>query len=841
MKLKKKNMIHIAVLIGVYALLVLAMTRFKYAFGSNLDWGGQHYAIPDYFRKLFYDTGNFFPSFAPNIGAGENIYSLSYYGLFSPIILFSYLLPFVKMATYIQVVSVLGVMVSTFIFYKWMCSKYSENTAFFLSTLFMFSAPIIFHSHRHIMFTSYMPFLLLSFMSVEDYMCGKKKYKLVLFTFLTIMTNYFFAVSGIFSIVIYAVYCYLKNNTEFNFKDFIKCGVAFAGRILTSVLMSGILLIPTVYCLLSGRDPSTKKFDWSIFIPQLNPKYLLFNNYSIGLSLFLICAVISALLCKDKARKFLGVVFTLLLTFPCFVYILNGTLYTDPKVLITFIPMALILVGEAYAEVRNGSFKYKIIIPITIVYAIGSLIFCDLYFGMICAIATDMIALPCTLFFYKSKGNIKVLNVGLAGCMVIANVVCSFNDSLVLLDDLRSDNGSEINELAEYPSEDSDTYRTANNVDNEKTVNLIYNHNYYTSHIYSSLHNKLYSDFYFNEICNENEYRNRALETQSKSLLFNIFMSEKYLISDDESVVPSGYRKIKEKGKYSLYENDKVMPFGYVRSSLMNTDDYKKLKYPYSVEALMNYTIADDVKSSDYTSNIKSVAPFKIEDSNGIKNVGDKVSVKSKNNITQTVKLGQTIKNNEVMLIRFYVDNKLSAPKCDAKVTINGIKNTLTTKSWKYYNDNKIFEYVVTPGSREQLDELSIKFGSGEYDIRNIECYIMEYPDCAENVNAFHFDKSKTKGDKIVGSVDADKDGYFSITVPYTDGFSIKVNGKNVECEKVNTAFIGCKVAKGHNEIEITFKSPFKTEGLISSVAGILIFLLMILFEIKKRKVRQIN
>ena len=47
MKLSKKNIIHLCVLTGIYLLFVLALTRFKYAYGSELDWGGQHYAIPD--------------------------------------------------------------------------------------------------------------------------------------------------------------------------------------------------------------------------------------------------------------------------------------------------------------------------------------------------------------------------------------------------------------------------------------------------------------------------------------------------------------------------------------------------------------------------------------------------------------------------------------------------------------------------------------------------------------------------------------------------------------------------------------------------------------------------
>ena len=47
--------------------------------------------------QLFYDTKDLFPNFAANLGAGENIYNFSYYGLYSPIILFSYLLPFVQL------------------------------------------------------------------------------------------------------------------------------------------------------------------------------------------------------------------------------------------------------------------------------------------------------------------------------------------------------------------------------------------------------------------------------------------------------------------------------------------------------------------------------------------------------------------------------------------------------------------------------------------------------------------------------------------------------------------------------------------------------------------------
>ena len=86
---------------GAYGALFLLTVFFVWLFclrrglfGAKVDWVSQHSVLPDYFRRQFYETGNLFPEFAANIGGGQNIYNFSYYGLLSPVILPSYLLPF---------------------------------------------------------------------------------------------------------------------------------------------------------------------------------------------------------------------------------------------------------------------------------------------------------------------------------------------------------------------------------------------------------------------------------------------------------------------------------------------------------------------------------------------------------------------------------------------------------------------------------------------------------------------------------------------------------------------------------------------------------------------------
>ena len=113
---------------GVIYLLLCMLTVFvcwlfvgrNGVIGAKVDWISQHSVIPDYFRQQFYDTGELFPEFAANLGGGQNIYNFSYYGLYSPVILLSYLLPFVKMSDYIIAVSIAGIAVSVCLLYYWL-------------------------------------------------------------------------------------------------------------------------------------------------------------------------------------------------------------------------------------------------------------------------------------------------------------------------------------------------------------------------------------------------------------------------------------------------------------------------------------------------------------------------------------------------------------------------------------------------------------------------------------------------------------------------------------------------------------------------------------------------
>lgn len=838
MKFNKKHFCRICILLGIYVINVLLITKFKYAYGSKLDWNGQHYAIPDYFRKLFYETGEFFPSFAPNIGGGENIYNLSYYGLYSPIILFSYLLPFVKMSTYIQAVSIIGVMADIVICYIFMNRKFKEKTAFLLTLAFLFSDSLIFHSHSHIMFVNYMPFLLLGMMAVEDYFEKGRNIRISVYAFLIILCCYYYSIPALIAMTVYGVYCFIKAHEKFTAKEFFSAAAGFAVRMIAGVMSAGILLLPTMAAMLGGRDSTNSKIGIFQLLPKVSLNFITGNPYSIGLSCFLLTACIMGIMAKNKSRRFLSIVMALLICCPVFAYILNGGMYIEPKIFIPFLPIGVILIGYAYEDFASGNYHFKPLIITTALALVWGVVTVDGHYGTkVCAYIDSAVLMLCLLCFYKFKRK-AFITTAMLGVSCISMLVCNLGCKMPELADIN--NTKDIDTLADYVSKDDDLVRTSNMINRSVTVNQIYNTEYYTSSIYSSLHNGYFNHFYFEEIRNENEFRNTALTSASQNIIFKTLMGEKYIISDKDNI-PTGYTKIMTSGNLSLYENKNVLPVGYSTDKILSEEEYKKLSYPQSVEALSKYIIVPKKTDGVFKSELENCEEIKLQPCDNIKPENGGYIVSAHKKFKQEIMLKKPLKKNQVLLLKFNVDNNMGDCKEDVSVTINGIRNKLTAPDWKYFNHNNSFEYVINTNGKEEIDRLEFRFTKGNYSISTFESYVMEFPNLSADVDRFKADKSKTKGDVISGSINCTKDGWFNLTVPYSEGFKITIDGKECSPQMTDTAFVGFPIQKGHHEINIRFTAPMLKEGKILSLLGLLLIAFLGIFDItvKKRRVKR--
>ena len=338
--MKKKDYRNLIILEAIAIVMILLLTRGEFVFGSKVDWAYQHFNFPDYFRKLFYSTGNLFPNFAFHLGNGQNIFYFSYYGLYSPIFLLSYLFPFVNMGTFIQQVMAVLVILCTLFYYKWIRRRFNSMISFITSLLFLTATPLLFHASRHVMFISYMPFILLGLYGVDAYFKDNSKKSKIMLAFSVlgiILSNYFFSIVGIFTIFLYGLFVYLEKD-KFKFKAFVKDMMKFIVPFIYGVFLSMFFVLPTLYAIANGRVKTTIDIDFlQLFLPNLDLSNLLYSSYNYGIGLLFLFSLVQVIFSKKKSLKVLSIFIALISFIPVFIYVLNGFMYVEYKILIPLI------------------------------------------------------------------------------------------------------------------------------------------------------------------------------------------------------------------------------------------------------------------------------------------------------------------------------------------------------------------------------------------------------------------------------------------------------------------------------------------------------------------------
>ena len=820
-KINKKDKLNLIIMTVIFCLIIIFILRNGNLYGSILDWNTQHSVIPEYFRSLFYKTLNIFPDFALNLGSGQNIYNYSYYGLFNPVIVLSYFLPFISMKSYIQISSILLVYSSVILFYYFLRrNKVNENVSLLSSVVFLTASPLLFHSHRHIMFMNYMPFLILALIGVDKYFEKDNSKLLCISTVLIILMSYYYSIPAIISIVIYGVYKYIKLNKKITVKSFFKDGFRFLIPIMIAILISCILLVPTFYAILIGRLPNDINISLSdLLVPRINVKYLMYNAYGVGLTSISLLALINLFFDKKRENRFLLICLSSLIIFPIINYLLNGTMYIDAKVLIPFLPLYTLVISYMFDKIstKKIDFRKLVIASLAVLFLIyvgkssyGNYFYIDFIFSL-------------TLIIIATKTNTKYLfKVLTIVLLVIYSCAGNSKDTLVSRKDINSSENVNQEKLIKKIPKGYD-HTTLYNLKLENVNNIYGNLNMYSDYLYSSTGNANYNLFMFDTFEVPMQSRNRLIISANKDLMYLMFSNNRYFIGDNVDI--SGYKEIDKIGNTKIYENTDVLPFMYVSYNYYSKTDFSKKSFPYNNEILLNNVVVNEKTNNEFKTSIKETfirqSDIKYMDPSIINN-GDRITVK-KDNSRMLIDIPE-VARNKILFVSFNLEPQ-SCKVGDLLVNINGNTNKLTCREWKYYNGNTTFNYVI---SGDTSNKVEVTFSKGIYKIDNLKIYYMDYNDIKDinkKVTKVDID-SKTKGDKIYASVETEKDGYFVTTLPYDKGFTIKVDNKKIDYEKVNTAYVGFKISKGKHNIVIEYKAPFKIIGLIMSFIGIIVYIL---------------
>lgn len=820
MKKMDKNYI---IIFLVCIISILFVWKSGYLFGSTTDWISQHIAFPDYFRNLFYETHEFFPSFAFNIGAGQNIYNFSYYGLFNPIILISYFLPFVSMKDYITITNILLFILFGLLMYKWLSKNNDKKISLLLSAISVLASPVLFHFHRHFMFVNYLPFLVLALIAIDKYIEKNKSILLIISVFLIITSSYYYSIPCILVIIIYYIYRYIELYKKVIAKDLIYSLLKLFLPIFIAILMSSVLILPTFFCLIDGRMPSDINI-LKLFIPSINIDSILYDNYSLGLTAICVVSTLLMFLSKNKKNKFLSVTLFIIITLPIIIYLLNGMLYVRDKVLIPFLPLFVLLIGEFLNELFDKKIKFIVFLTVLAYSSVIFLIFG--YFNIIYYIEVVLVILFVCIYLKYDKKIFLIIYIILSS--FVNFYVANMNEKYVSISSYNKLNSKDKYVSISNTIDNNQLYRFNNLADSYYAINKIYDIKQLSTSIYSSSQNSYYKNFYINIFKNNLANRNNLMLSPTGNILFNMFMGVKYIYS---SYQPIGYNKIGD----NLYSNEDVLPIFYVRYNDLSEDIFNEIEYPYNMEVLLNNVISKSSNNKEYKSNIESYDlkyTYEKNDDLEIEYKDNKYYINAKKNTDIKLKLNDELKN-KILFLDFRINNQHECSENDSEIKINNITNKLTCKREFYENDNYVFHYVIS--SNDIVDILDISIKKGLYIIDDINTYILDYDyikDINNDIDVAIIDKYKTKGDTIELTVE-NKKGYFVTSLPYDESYKIYVDGVETTYEKINISFVGFKIEEGKHTIKITYKAKFLDLSKILSLFGVV---LLVIYLIKKGK-----
>lgn len=138
---------------------------------------------------------------------------------------------------------------------------------------------------------------------------------------------------------------------------------------------------------------------------------------------------------------------------------------------------------------------------------------------------------------------------------------------------------------------------------------------------------------------------------------------------------------------------------------------------------------------------------------------------------------------------------------------------------------NNLADFTVTLGDTWEDGELNVYV----YTCSNIDCQKV-----ADKLAQNQMKNVQVKGNKVSGTVTADKAGTLLLTIPYDNGWSITVDGKKSSAYTVGEALTGIHLEAGEHNIELKYTAPGFDGGILISIGAAGLFFLTCMLEKKK-------
>ncbi|MCC8043568.1 MAG: YfhO family protein [Oscillospiraceae bacterium] len=110
------------------------------------------------------------------------------------------------------------------------------------------------------------------------------------------------------------------------------------------------------------------------------------------------------------------------------------------------------------------------------------------------------------------------------------------------------------------------------------------------------------------------------------------------------------------------------------------------------------------------------------------------------------------------------------------------------------------------------------------------------FSDAISTLKEHEWDITEFSEDHIKGTITAEEDGIMFTSISWEPGWEITVDGEMVEPVELVDALIGIELTAGEHVVEMNFFPEGMTEGIILSIAGIIVIIIVAISDPQKKK-----
>ena len=279
--------------------------------------------------------------------------------------------------------------------------------------------------------------------------------------------------------------------------------------------------------------------------------------------------------------------------------------------------------------------------------------------------------------------------------------------------------------------------------------------------------------------------------------------------------------KVYEDKRYVVYKNPKSFPLAYGTNVLVRNIKFGVNNAFANQNIILNSMEGHQKAKNDTIEYFKPLAFNAIETENVIeekvnKETGEAIYKRADSSKDAIIRYRITPRTNYTYY--FFTPVSLTH-KQDYSVLLNGkwLKNN------KSFTQRQIWQLTDQTENKETVIEF--RFRTDQIDMSNAAVYradVDQIEQVLENRKKQGLKVTKFSNTHIVGNVSiTDNSKYMMTSIPYSDGWKVKVDGKFVQTSKAWNAFLAFPISKGNHKVEFVFRQKGVILGALLSIVSI--------------------